>query len=320
MVHLIHLTDLFHPHGDPDDHFDLATVFALHKLGKISLDRVIIDYPPAHRKGDPALCAVAQLNAITGSDVPASVAPKSKEGAAEMLLRCLREAVTPVTFTVVGSATAIASALTAEPALFAEKCAAIYLSGGTGVETPGGELEYNARQDPAAYAAMFSAPCPLYWLPCYHTIEPGLHEKGGEFGSCWCIQQKEILEVCSPAMRNYFLYMLTQSDDPKYLRYLDNPVDFQALAEYGEGKRRLWSTAALLHLAGIECESYDYLPIDVSCSDDGHPEWAPDINDRSGKYLFKMRKNDRPSDDTFAMGGSYHDEMLEKLRALLGAL
>lgn len=26
---LIHQTDLFHPHGDPDDHFDLATVFAL---------------------------------------------------------------------------------------------------------------------------------------------------------------------------------------------------------------------------------------------------------------------------------------------------
>src|SRR5579872_7145237 len=28
-VPLIHCTDLFHPPGDPDDHVDLATVFAL---------------------------------------------------------------------------------------------------------------------------------------------------------------------------------------------------------------------------------------------------------------------------------------------------
>jgi len=26
---LIHCTDLFHPHGDPDDHFDQACVFSL---------------------------------------------------------------------------------------------------------------------------------------------------------------------------------------------------------------------------------------------------------------------------------------------------
>ena len=25
----IHSTDLFHPHGDPDDHYDLATAFAM---------------------------------------------------------------------------------------------------------------------------------------------------------------------------------------------------------------------------------------------------------------------------------------------------
>ena len=31
--YLVHMTDIFHPHGDPDDHYDLALVFALHKLG-----------------------------------------------------------------------------------------------------------------------------------------------------------------------------------------------------------------------------------------------------------------------------------------------
>ena len=28
-VPVIYCTDLFHPHDDPDDHFDLATLFAL---------------------------------------------------------------------------------------------------------------------------------------------------------------------------------------------------------------------------------------------------------------------------------------------------
>ena len=30
MITTIHETDLFRPHGDPDDHFDLACQFALH--------------------------------------------------------------------------------------------------------------------------------------------------------------------------------------------------------------------------------------------------------------------------------------------------
>ena len=35
----IHITDIFHPHGDPDDHYDLALAFALHKAGLLRLCR-----------------------------------------------------------------------------------------------------------------------------------------------------------------------------------------------------------------------------------------------------------------------------------------
>ena len=31
-VPVIHCTDLFHPHDDPDDHFDLATLYAMPEL------------------------------------------------------------------------------------------------------------------------------------------------------------------------------------------------------------------------------------------------------------------------------------------------
>lgn len=49
----IHMTDIFHPHGDPDDHYDLALVFALHKAGLLNVERILMDYPPAHRVGGP---------------------------------------------------------------------------------------------------------------------------------------------------------------------------------------------------------------------------------------------------------------------------
>ena len=60
MTYFIHQTDLFHPHGDPDDHWDLATVFALAGQGQLNLRGIVIDYPPPHRAGDPATLAVAQ--------------------------------------------------------------------------------------------------------------------------------------------------------------------------------------------------------------------------------------------------------------------
>ena len=66
MTCFIHQTDLFHPHGDPDDHWDLATVYALAARGALDLRGIVFDYPPAHRAGDPATLATAQLEHLTG--------------------------------------------------------------------------------------------------------------------------------------------------------------------------------------------------------------------------------------------------------------
>jgi hypothetical protein len=51
-VALIHATDLFRPHADPDDHFDLASVFAL-AAGGFELLAVMIDHPPEGMAADP---------------------------------------------------------------------------------------------------------------------------------------------------------------------------------------------------------------------------------------------------------------------------
>ena len=322
--YLVHLTDLFHPHGDPDDHYDLATVFSLHKLGFIELGRVICDYPPAHRLGDPAFCAVAQLNEITGSDVRFSVAPSDPNAQAKMILDILRAAEQPVCFSVVGTTEHIAGAIRLEPELFSEKCAGIYLAAGTGIETPGGSLEYNVRLHPSAFITTLNAPCPVYWAPCYHTIVPGTGatEKGGEYGSVYCIQQKELLDDLPAALQKYFLYMLTRSNDPKYLRYLEAPVDAQMLSVFGEQPRRLWSTPLFLRLAGIEGDTYEYLPVEFQCSEDGHVSWSPAAEKQTQhcRYIFHIRHCDRQSDDSFDMTGAYKEEMLKSLKQLLARI
>ena len=315
----VHLTDLFHPHGDPDDHYDLALAFALDKLGFTELGAVIMDYPPPHRVGDPALCAVAQLNAITGRTIPAITAAKDTAAAGQQILTVLQNAPRPVSFSVVGTTENIAAAIKQNPQLFAEKCAGIYLAAGSGIQTEGGPLEYNVRLHPEAYSRMFSAPCPLYWAPCYHTILPGDRgECGGEYGSVFCILQKEILDGLTPAMQNYFLYMLTRSADPKYLRYLDAPVDTAALAEHREKVRRLWSAPLLLRIAGIPCDSFSFDPIRAVSASDGTLNW--EAAETSAQFIFHMKQNDRSTADSFDRTGRYKEEMVKKLTELLSRL
>src|SRR6185503_4988647 len=72
-VPLLHCTDLFRPFADPDDHFDLATIFALVQAGHLDLRTILIDYPPPKHNGDPDVQAVAQMNTITGRAVPVVV-------------------------------------------------------------------------------------------------------------------------------------------------------------------------------------------------------------------------------------------------------
>ena len=168
---LIHVTDLFHPHGDPDDHFDLAVTYALAQRGAFDLRGVVIDYPPDFRPGDPAVVAVAQMNRLTG--LAASVAigtscrlknrrdpladASAQETAAVRFIHAqLRAAECPVALACVGNAADIIVAALREPALFKSKCAGVYLNSGSAHDNPvnPAQLEFNVRLDPAAYAAM----------------------------------------------------------------------------------------------------------------------------------------------------------------------
>lgn len=337
---LIHETDLFHPHGDPDDHFDLATAYALAYTGAFELEDIIIDYPPAHRVGDPGLLAVSQLRHITGIDVPVHIgtplrmehrrdtqpqAEARHHVAVNRLLGILRNANEPVYITIVGASHDVAIAANQEPRLFAEKCAGVFLNSGSGVQASPEEsaLEYNVKLNASAYAAIFDLPCPLYWLPCYHIVYPNYDEHAGEFGTVYRFLQKEIFDRLSPYMKNYFLYMLERSPDPRWLRYLENAPDTQLLQKYGEQYRRMWSTASFLHIAGKTVTArgeiasldrlreepvYTFAPVKVSCSDAGITSWEFDAASKN-RFIFRVTNQEK-----------YNEAMTKALADILSVL
>ena len=51
------MSDLFRPHNDPDDHWDLACAYALAYQGRAELQGILIDYPQPARHNDPVRAA-----------------------------------------------------------------------------------------------------------------------------------------------------------------------------------------------------------------------------------------------------------------------
>jgi hypothetical protein len=279
-IALIHATDLFRPHADPDDHFDLATVFALAAQGRFELLAVMIDHPPADFDRDPDVLAVAQMNRITGLSVPVLTGsprrlepaetgrPENRQGAAGVmaLLRIMRASPLPVAISIVGSCRDVALAGRLEPELFAAKCAGVYLNAGSGTpdRAKAARLEYNVGLDPASYAALFDLPCPLYWLPCFEVAPgEGTPFASGEFGTYYRFPQKDVLPRLSPRLQNYFAFMFKQGESdkanqtevealrPNWLRYLEGPREEKLLERQGSQFRNMWSTAGFFHAAGL---------------------------------------------------------------------
>lgn len=310
-IPFIHQTDLFHFHGDPDDHWDLACAYALARRGDIDLLGIVIDYPPERRDGDPALNAVGQMAAITGLQaVPVLIGSSrpmrlrdevrndsgSPDAAAvDWILGTLRESAGGVVVNIVGSCTDVALAGKREPDLFRAKCRAVYLNAGAAFQAPGGALEYNVQLNPASYAAIFDLPCPVYWCPCWHAMDQ--RDRATKHGTFYSFLQRDILPCLSKPLQNYFLYMLSKSTDQKWLRYLQREPDASLLADFGGKTRKMWSTAAMLHAAGLMVEKdgkvvslkdarnplFSFRQISLACDDSGRPDWSfgPASPDRS---------------------------------------
>lgn len=334
-IPVLHLTDLFHPHGDPDDHFDLACIYSLAYQGFIELKGIGIDYPPDFRAGDPALVAVAQLNQICGLNIPTYIGSSklvsqrndslpglSKRDARgiQFILETLTNSDQPVAITVVGSATDVAAAARREPELFREKCAGVYLNSGATHQAKPEMLEHNVKLNPAAYAAMFDLPCPLYWFPCWHNTEV---REPGEWGTFYWMPHQDVFEGVSGPLLSYFWYMFSRSQDPRYLRMLLTSPPEDGWKKVLTGKRGMWSPASFMTLAQLMItkegkitetgvsdsnDLFQMVPVQATCEDNGRLQWKV-AHDETNRYLFHIL--DVPA---------YSHAMTQAVRSLLLAI
>ena len=322
-VPVVHVTDLFRPHNDPDDHWDLACVYALAYQGEIDLRGIVIDSPPArknNRAWNPDVQAVAQMNYLTGFAVPVAVGcsepMKSRDDTKEkaspsdlngvrLILNVLRESSKPVVINITGCCRDVAIAGKREPRLFAEKCTGVYLNAGTGSPNPelAARLEYNVSLEPGAYAAIFDLPCPVYWMPCFEEVKPFSEQGIREYGTFYRFRQNEILPHLSEQVQNYFGYMYARRIDSNWLRYLEGPKDDALLSKQGSLFRNMWCTGGFLHVAGktvtrdgriVSKEaagkeaSFTFDPIRITCSDKGVTQWKLDKTAKD-RYIFHVR-------------------------------
>jgi inosine-uridine nucleoside N-ribohydrolase len=340
-IPVLHATDLFRPHMDPDDHWDLACIYALAYRGDIDLKGIVIDHPPHNRKDlNPDTMAVAQMNLICGIYAPVAVgsplplksrndiqpnASSMDHHGVRMVLDVLRKSPQPVTINILGSSRDVAIAANMAPELFASKCAAIYLNAGTGSPKMSqvSKLEYNVTLDKFAYAAIFDSPCPVYWMPCFEEMETLNKQAVRQYGTHYKLRQDEILPHLPEMVQNYFAYMFGRYTDSNWLNYLKGESDKALLSKVGDMYRHMWCTGGFLHAAGCTVSHggkivslndksnllvFTFDPIRVRCHDNGLTKWTHD-NNAINRFIFHVR-------DT----GKYQSAMTQAMKSLLMTL
>jgi hypothetical protein len=268
-VPIIYTTDLLHPHSDPDDHYDLATLFA---IPKFDIQAIIIDLGE-DGKGRAAVGALRQIMHLTGREVPwaeglvgnlasaddtALDREPGEQAGIRLLLDTLRKAEKPVTIMVTGSLRDIAAAYNREPALFTEKVARIYVNAGSLNQ----QVEWNVALDLHAYLRVMRSELPIYWAPCFGD---GGHE------TWWKFTQADVLENLPATLQQFFLYMLEKipSGDAEPVEFLQTPPLDAAKARHWPEPRNMWCTAPLLHAACQPMPHATFDPRTVIFHDDG---------------------------------------------------
>jgi len=263
-IPVIHCTDLFHPPQDPDDHYDLATLFSLQGL---DLRAVILDQGSMQRQS-PGSIPLRQIMHITGRTVPWANGletplryPEDKgleqftQDGPEMILRVLRQSPRKVRIITTGSLRDVAAAFNRDEALFRRMVDRIYVNAGN---SGGGDLQWNPRLDPQAYLRLMRSDLPVYWAPCFGgkqtlAVLAARHLPILPYQTYWLFRQDALLESLSNPLTNYFLYALGHADaavnDP--IAALGKTPDPALEKRFGAGYRNMWSTASLFDAADL---------------------------------------------------------------------
>jgi hypothetical protein len=258
-IPVIYCTDLFHPHDDPDDHFDLATMYVMPEL---DIKGIVLDQGKKQLE-KPGRIPVSQLNHITGRNVPAVIgladplkSPQDKaleqpaqcQQGVELILTTLRKSTEPVRIAAVGSMRDVVAAFNREPELFRTNVTMILAFIGEGSDP--NHREYNVQLDPQAYVGLLRSGLPVYWVPCF---DGGVWQNKGHASFCRA-KQEDLLRQAAPEVLQYFIYALNQEkSDP--LAFLNASVDATRRDRLFAGPRNLWCTVVLGALSGRQVVS-----------------------------------------------------------------
>ena len=343
-IPLIHITDLYHPPQDPDDHFDLATVAALPEFDLLG---VVLDvterFLHAAPRGldisrDPGFVPVTQLGFLLGRTIPVAAGPSEplkhpgdtaadrslrEQIGIELLLHLLRSSSQPVTVSIVGSARVLAAAFNREPDLLNDRIGAVLLNAGT---CAGDHDEWNVGLDRIAYVDLWRSGLPLHWYPCAN--ENGAFDETHHRGTFWQAAHADLLHDTQARLQAWFCYALTGSNRGDIVHALDEECKGSAWEDILQAKRNLWSTASLIAGAGRMLartpEGWRFIsanetpvpeswpmslqPITATISNHGVVTWQPTV-EPSIHRIFRRKE-----------GRGYGTAMTEALNALLRSI
>lgn len=275
-IPVIYSTDLMHPHVDPDDHFDLACLYA---LPEADVRAIILDQG-SDQAQRPGFKPVWQMNYLTGRHVPAAIGLRDKlktpddhaldqpaeyQNGVNLILQTLQDARERVAIQFVGSARDVVAAYNREPELFRQKVRSIH--GFIGEGSVPAHREWNVNLDPQAFVGLMRADLPFYWIPCF---DGGAWANQGH-ASFWRITHGQVLAKTAPPLQRYFLYMLRHAtNDP--IAYLAQPTSAEDRAWMMGGQRNLWCGALLGLALGRPLlhegsEVVGFAPVEVSVDD-----------------------------------------------------
>jgi hypothetical protein len=344
MIPLVHITDLYHPPQDPDDHIDLATIVALseYDLRGVILDvtRKFLDAAPAgfDIARDPGYVPVLQLSHISGHAIPvaagpraplsgpdddATSRPRSEQAGIQLLLDILEDTREPVVLSLVGSTRVVTAAFNRAPELLRSKLRSVLLNAGS---TGGIKQEWNVGLDPAAYIGLWKSRLPIHWYPC--ATENGAFDTDRERGTYWKTSHAALFGSLSPAMRSWFFYALSRANRGDVIRAMSEVVENEPWEKLLCENRNLWSTASLVmgagrvlartpsgwrfvHAAGAgEAEVWPWRldPIEATVNEQSEVRWQ--LAERESR-AFLFGRQQRPH---------FGDAMAEALGALLGTI
>ena len=252
---VIYCTDLFHPHEDPDDHFDIA---CLYSISEIDIKAIILDQG-RKQKSQPGSIPVSQLNYLTGRSVPYAVGLSDKlkstkdkglwqarefQAGAELIIKILKTSKAPVSIITVGSLRDIAACYNRSPELLRKKVDRLFIF--IGEASARGHIEYNVGLDKQAYIRIMNSDLPVYWIPCF---DGGVWQNKGR-ASYWKAPHKDLLGNISDRLMNYFIYALLKKNEIEPVKFLGDVINIEDKGEVLSMNRNLWCTAVFPYIAG----------------------------------------------------------------------